>query len=264
MSKTQNGVGNDPQLQAVNAFTEAQSLLDIMLKNFYSVERQAADPFLLRVVIAGKKKESAGRSVGSLLPELLNVAVNTSENPLCEDNEKSAKNFAVLVEYDDYFIELIEGFERHIINFLKLLEKHCSQKEDIICYDVRLLYLVDDVPSPIASFFVHIDKVPAMSTEGEPQDSTDEEIADTIAEDVNNLMKLLNMVADEPSTKRKLFLDNLRVTHPLLFPRKSMIKKYLESDIFFTLSEYIDVYGKISGFTRDIELNHPVVDSLKC
>ncbi|RNE95318.1 uncharacterized protein Tco025E_10068 [Trypanosoma conorhini] len=263
MSKAPNGTFSDAQLQAVNAFTEAHSLLEVMLRKFYAVERKSGDPFLLRVVVAGKKNENASRSAGLFLSELLDKAVETSENPLSEKSTTMMKPSGLLIEYDTHFIELIEGVERHIILFLKLLEKHCAEKEEASCSDVRILYFVDDVHSSSSASFHYIDKVPAMSTEDEIQEKTEEEIANMIVEDLHNLMKLLDMAAGEPSSKRKLLLDNLRVTHPLLFPRISSINTYLGGDLCLTLSECVSLFGKLPELTRDIELNHPVEDPLK-
>ncbi|RNF07234.1 hypothetical protein TraAM80_03527 [Trypanosoma rangeli] len=102
-----------------------------------------------------------------------------------------------------------------------------------------------------------------MSTDDEIQEKTEEEVADMIMEDVHNLMKLLDIVASEPSNRHKLSVDSVRVTHPLLFPRISSIRTYLGGDLCLTLSEYVDVFGKIPVVTRDVELNHPVDCPLK-
>ncbi|ORC88759.1 uncharacterized protein TM35_000151900 [Trypanosoma theileri] len=263
MQKQSNTISNDPQLQKANGFTEAETLLDIMLKKFNSTDRDEADPFLLRVVIAGKRTENAARSLGTLMTELIDRAVSESENPLRLKNETTTKPSGLIIDYENNFIEIIEGYERHIVGFLKLLKKHCDLKEDASCSDVRILFLTDDVLSPLAVPFSCIDKLPALTPEAEVGEKSDEEIAELLLDDINNLVKLSNLVANELTNKRKIFLDSARVSHPMLFPRTSSLKNYLEKDLFLTLSEYVDLFAKVPELTRDVELNHPVEDPLK-
>ncbi|KAH9597061.1 hypothetical protein LSM04_001475 [Trypanosoma melophagium] len=263
MQKQQNAVSNDPQLQKANGFTEAETLLDVMVKKFHSTDRDEADPFLLRVVIAGKRTENAARSLGTLMTELIDGAVGESENPLRLKSDITRKPSGLIIDYENNFIAIIEGYERHIVGFLKLLKEHCDLKDDASCSDVRVLYLTDDVLSPLAMPFSCIDKVPALTAEGEAIEKSDEELADLLLNDINNLLKLSNLAANELTNKRKIFLDSARVSHPMLFPRVSSLKSYLETDLFLRLSEYVDLFARVPELTRDVELNHPVEDPLK-
>ncbi|KEG10046.1 hypothetical protein DQ04_04251010 [Trypanosoma grayi] len=234
-----------------------------MLKKFHSMYRENADPFILRVVIAGERSENAAHSLGVLMSELVDAAMESSENPLCENNDSPMKPSGVLIDYENVFIELIEGYERHIVQYLKLLHNHCEHKESAHCSNVQVLFLTDDVPTPTTPFFGFVDKVPAITEDGGIQEKTDEEFAEMIVADVHRLMELASLAANEPTNKRKMFLDNVRVTRPLLFPLTSSIRSYLAKDFCFTLGEYVKVFGSIPVLTRDVELNHPAEDPLK-
>lgn len=262
MSKQANGVINDAQLRAVNAITDPQPLLEVMLKHFNLTERCLGDPFMLRVILAGSKNEDAPSPIGSVIPELLNNPGVRDEDLCCTLNDGPIEPSGLLIDYEGHFILLIEGYEMQIMHFLKLLKKHGELKKDSSYLDVQVLYLIDDVVLPVAPVFAYIDKVPAVSAGGETRERSDEEISDMITKDIRNMMELSKLVSNETSDKRKSFMDSARVTHFLLFPSVASIKTYLGSNLFLTLSEYLDLFGKIPELTRDMEIDHPVEDPL--
>lgn len=263
MTKGGSSVAEDAQLRAADTFEEAQTLLDVMLKQFHTMERNRTDPFISKVVIAGELKEDSSRPFSQVFQELIDAATVKSRNPLSEQSCPPSPPSGIFLDYGTHFVGLFEAVDRYVAELLILMDAECKSTEEPIFSDVRVLYLNDDVVPLGGQYVCFVDKIPGVVAQSEKVDVPEDVVAEMVADDVRKLTKLLSLVLSEGVSKRKNFLDNARTSHPTLFPNTSSLKMYVKSDLFLTLDEYHRVFGKLPELVRDVEVNHPVDQPLK-
>ncbi|KAG8344569.1 hypothetical protein ERJ75_000431900 [Trypanosoma vivax] len=263
MAKSPNEPLSDAQLDVARAFPEPDTLLQVMLEHFHKMERDNTDPFAMRIVFAGRRKEDTLYRPSLVMEKVLKKTIDSSTNPLNENNDVVIMPSGLIIDFEDHFIALLEGIERHITGFLINLHSDYAMDDNAAYTDIRILFLSDDVSPSGESHMCFVDKLPTSMARNEIQEVSDGELADMIAKDVNKLTNFLTLALEETTKKRSAFLDNARISHPVLFPSLSTVKMYVKRDICLSLDEYVRVFGQLPELNKDIEMVHPIDEPMK-
>lgn len=248
----------DSQVTTLRKIPEPESLHDVVLRMYDTSSRDAGQLFTICLLLCGKKVSDA--PVGPILERVANAAAVEADsvNPFVAFKSPDVICTGVLIDYGAEFIQLVEGPERHIYGYMSALKE---MHETVT--DVHILYFEDDVHGCLHPGWLCIDKVPTNCVGGEPQDKSDEEIADAIVQDLKSLREL-GMAAKHPDgAQRAFFADNAKINHAKLFPKSTIIDNYIDSDMFLTLNEFDESFCRLPSGCREAEISHPIEDPLK-
>jgi hypothetical protein len=246
----------DAQISAVERLSTPQSVLDAVLSKAEVESYDAANPFLLRVMLCGKKKSL---SFAGILEKVVSEVKRESDlaNPFY--SEKSAGQIGTFViDYGENFVQLVEGPERYVFSYAEKL----NALPFVDSSSVRVLYLDDDIPKMIGSGVTIIDKVPPSSLTISSSDKDADDVADLVVHDVTSVIELGTQASNQAARMKSVFTDNAKINFPKLFPRVEFLTAYMKSDSFFTLEEFIVNFAKPANLVREVEITHPAEDPL--
>lgn len=247
----------DPQVALLRKIAEPESLHEALSRKYNFENTDPGKLFTVRLLICGKRNSE---SLGALLESVADVGAKKADetNPFVSRKGGGTLVRSVLIDYGDWFLQLLEGPERHVYGYMAEL---LAEKESVS--NVIVLFFDDDVETALPSGWLSIDKLPPLCVGGNPEDRNDDEIGDSVLRDLDNLRELGAAAGETDKIRRALFADNAKINHPKLLPKSSALEMYAESELFLTLAEFVECFCAHPDACRESEVAHPAEDPLK-
>lgn len=248
----------DPQVAQLRKISEPQSLHDVLTREYRFDNKSAANLFTVRLLLCGRKKGDS--ALGPVLEGVADASARKADkaNPFAPKNGTGTLANSILIDYGSEFMQLVEGPERHVYEYIRGL----TLLRDTL-YDVHILFFEDDVVGFLPGGWLSIDKVPPACVGGTASDKTDDEVADSVVHDMGNLRELGISAGETDKNRRSLFADNAKINYPKLFPKSCNIDTYIECELFLTLDEFEGNFCRLPNECRECEVSHPMEEPLK-